>query len=330
MTFSPTQEIAGSGWSDWWNGVSPVGKAFPALAVPVIWSLYGLRGDLRWDPVLLWSVYLGLYYAGPRFHSCFYFLLPQVLIGLIYDFQGGVARFFSRPVLVDGIYHLELSLFGIPGESGKLIPAHWWQGHSQALLDGLSGISYLVFIPVFLGVAACFRFGRFSFSSEAEALVWRRRSRLILWSNFALYVWAYLIWMVLPVAPPWYVELYGLGPAQLGVPPEAAGAARFDALVGLPFFESYYARNTNVFGALPSLHCGQTFLLFLVCLSFRKWRGLSLGFFGLVFFASVYLNHHYILDGLLGMAMAALVWLLFLQGERVTRPQVRLSSERDS
>jgi membrane-associated phospholipid phosphatase len=62
-----------------------------------------------------------------------------------------------------------------------------------------------------------------------------------------------------------------------------------------------------VFGAMPSLHVGQTFLA--VLFAWRSARcAVSRRRSGLVCFASVYLNHHYVIDGLAGMALALGVW----------------------
>ncbi len=105
------------------------------------------------------------------------------------------------------------------------------------------------------------------------------------------------------------MDHYGLGPAILSAAPEAAGAARFDALLGVRWFAGYYGRNANVFGAIPSLHVGQTFLAVLYAWQFRSLRGFTTGFWLLVFFASVYLNHHYVIDGLVGMVFALGVWV---------------------
>jgi membrane-associated phospholipid phosphatase len=129
----------------------------------------------------------------------------------------------------------------------------------------------------------------------------------MLWLNLA----GYATYLIYPAAPPWYVDHYGLGPAILSAAPEAAGTLRFDALLGVHWFAVYYARNANVFGAMPSLHVGQTFLAVLFAWQFRSLRIVATGFWLLVFFASVYMNHHYIVDGLAGMVFAAGVWAAF-------------------
>jgi membrane-associated phospholipid phosphatase len=126
----------------------------------------------------------------------------------------------------------------------------------------------------------------------------------MLWLNLA----GYATYLLYPAAPPWYVDHYGLGPAVLSAAPEAAGAARFDAALGVDVFAAYYGRNANVFGAIPSLHVGQTFLAVLYAWRWRSLRVAVTTLWAIVAFASIYLNHHYVVDGLVGMVFAAAVF----------------------
>ena len=75
-------------------------------------------------------------------------------------------------------------------------------------------------------------------------------------------------------------------------------------------FANIYGRNANVFGAIPSLHIGQTFLAVVYSWSFRSLRIVATTFWLLVTFSAVYLNHHYLVDGVLGMLMAAITYFL--------------------
>lgn len=97
---------------------------------------------------------------------------------------------------------------------------------------------------------------------------------------------------------------HGPGPADLTVAPSAAGAARFDELLGIRYFSNFYARNPNVFGAMPSLH-----VAYPTVAAFFLWRqGPLLRAFGLLFaalvaFSAIYLVHHYVLDVVAGAAV---------------------------
>jgi membrane-associated phospholipid phosphatase len=85
--------------------------------------------------------------------------------------------------------------------------------------------------------------------------------------------------------------------------PSAAGAARFDALVGIELFARFYSRNPNVFGATPSLH-----VAYAVMAAWHLWhrglfaRGFGVAFSLLIGFSAVYLAHHYVLDVVAGAA----------------------------
>ena len=115
---------------------------------------------------------------------------------------------------------------------------------------------------------------------------------------------------VYPAAPPWYVADYGLGPANMAARSSPAGAARWDALTGIHYFQGFYGRSADVFGAIPSLHVSYPLLTFLHGRELRKrWLdAASFTLFALVAFAAVYLNHHYVLDVLLGVLYTLVAW----------------------
>jgi membrane-associated phospholipid phosphatase len=105
-----------------------------------------------------------------------------------------------------------------------------------------------------------------------------------------------------------------------------AGAARFDALTGIPYFATFYGRSADVFGAIPSLHVSYPLLTFLHGRELgKRWLDVaSFALFLLVSFAAVYLNHHYVLDVLLGVLYTVVAWRIDLVLER--RRLARLAS----
>ena len=168
----------------------------------------------------------------------------------------------------------------------------------------MAGLAYLVYLLEFVGVFVYLYFRH------------RPESRKLAWGFLAVNALGIAGYVLFPAAPPWYVLAHGPGPADLAVAPSAAAAARFDALVGIDYFASFYAKNPNVFGAMPSLHVAYPTLA--AC--FLAKRGTRLALFGLAFvawvaFAAVYLVHHYVLDVAVGAAVGivafALVELLF-------------------
>ena len=96
-----------------------------------------------------------------------------------------------------------------------------------------------------------------------------------------------------------------------------AGLARFDAFWGVHIFQGIYAKNANVFAAMPSLH--SAYPVVVLYYSLRNKSGIFNVFFTIImvgiWFAAVYTSHHYLLDVLAGISVAStgiglLRWLL--------------------
>jgi membrane-associated phospholipid phosphatase len=130
----------------------------------------------------------------------------------------------------------------------------------------------------------------------------------------------FVTYYVYPAAPPWYVAQYGLGPANFAVQASPAAAIRWDDLVGVHYFASFYGRSADVFGAIPSLHVAQPLLVFLFARRLRSpmvsWTS---GLYALlVAFSAIYLQHHYLLDVLIGAAYAVVAyWVAYVAASRL-------------
>jgi membrane-associated phospholipid phosphatase len=263
----------------------------PAIGLGYI-ALIGSLGGLRVDHVLVGLLgLLDLYNEKTRLFLRQFF--PFIATGAIYDSM----RYFYWPAIegrvqVAGPYLLERSWFGI----GALTPNEWFLEHHWPALDLACGFAYLVFVGEYLAVAFF--------------LFFRRRSDLL--NKLALAflvvnVLGFATYFIYPVAPPWYVTEYGFGPARLDVHSSAAAASRFDQLLGTHFFDGIYGRGIDVYGAYPSLHVAYPLLA--VWAVFRtpelRWaRAPAVGFFLLMCLSAVYLQHHYVIDVLLGVAYA--------------------------
>jgi membrane-associated phospholipid phosphatase len=121
------------------------------------------------------------------------------------------------------------------------------------------------------------------------------------------------------VAPPWYVTGYGFGPARLDVHSTPAAAARFDQLLGTHVFDEVYGRGVDVYGAYPSLHVA--YPLMAAWTVFRvpelRWaRAPAVAFFLLMSLSAVYLQHHYVIDVLLGYGYALVTLALVVAVQR--------------
>lgn len=105
------------------------------------------------------------------------------------------------------------------------------------------------------------------------------------------------IQLLFPCSPPWYENLYGLAPANYSIKGSPAGLAAIDKLFGLPLYTSTFTGSPLVFGAFPSLHagCGTTEALFMAFI-FPRLRPLLIGYILWLWWATMYLQHHYAVD----------------------------------
>jgi len=288
------------------------------------WSLLYYWGGLRDDLVVVSSLAFLLFIGGKKTQPLFQFLLPLFLTHIIYDTQRYYADLIRGTIRVSEPYEFDKFFFGIETAGGRLTPNEWWQKHTHPILDFFCGIAYIIFIPVYL---ICAGLWRFWYSKKGTLLRPARsillRSPQVMWAFFWVNMLGYSTYYWYPASPPWYVEIYGLGPARLDVPANLAGCARFDALVGLPIFENWYGRSADVHGAIPSLHIAYPLMAVYYAFRFGALKVFTLFFFILMCFSAVYLNHHYILDILWGSAYALMVafstdmiwnWLLKRQG----------------
>jgi len=134
------------------------------------------------------------------------------------------------------------------------------------------------------------------------------------WLNF-LSVLTQLCW---PTAPPWYVELYGNKPPSYGMEGDPAGLENADHLLNFPFFGSLYGKSPIVFGSFPSLHGAWPIMITIFAPSRRIFKIMGAIYASLVWWAAMYLNHHFLVDLLGGLFyvivcyMAGMLVLRFL------------------
>lgn len=106
-----------------------------------------------------------------------------------------------------------------------------------------------------------------------------------------------MIQLFFPCSPPWYENLYGLAPANYSMPGSPAGLAAIDKLFGIDLYTSTFTASPMVFGAFPSLHSGSAVMEALfMSHTFPKLRPLFVLYSGWLWWATMYLNHHYAVD----------------------------------
>jgi hypothetical protein len=248
-------------------------------------------GQLRPEHVLV-ALLIVACFAGAPARRFAVLLMPMCLIGLLYDVQKVWP--IELPVHVEGPYLVERALFGIPTAHGRVAPNELFLSWHPAALDVLCAFPYLTYIFEALAL-----FGYFFVTDPQRC--WRFG-----WTFFAVSLAGLLTNVLVPVAPPWYVAAHGLGPVARGVASSPAAALRFDALTGTHVFATLYARASDVFGAMPSLHAAYPLVVALAVRGLGRPRlaVFAWGYMALMCFAAVYLQHHYAIDVVCGLAYA--------------------------
>jgi membrane-associated phospholipid phosphatase len=222
-------------------------------------------------------------------------LAPILAAGVTYELLRGLFQY-RGTVHVADLYEYEARLFSISTADGPRTLSEVVSRHTSPWLDLVCGVTYFLFVAEVVGVASY--------------LFFRARPRTLHLSvGFLLVnILGWLIWFVYPAAPPWYVDMYGTGPALMDVVASPAGLARVDAWLGLPIATTFYSKSANVFGAVPSLHVAYATLVAWVSYPVGGWlRTATIGFAVSMAFSAVYLRHHYLIDVVAGALLALLV-----------------------
>jgi membrane-associated phospholipid phosphatase len=256
-----------------------------------------VMGKLRWEHAAANLLLVGLAWAGPAPRRFLRGAFPLYVTGLLLDTQW-LWIGLRGTIHTGDLWAREVALFGAPG--GTTWPAYF-ETRTSAVLDFFCGFSYAAYLYEVFGVALLFFFRK------------HKRFEQMCWAFMLVNAMGVVTYVLYPAAPPWYVMQYGPGPANLAATPSPAGTARFDALMGIRYFANFYARNPNVFGAMPSLHAAYpTLVAWQVWGLGRAWRIGSISFAALVAFSAIYLQHHYILDVVAGV-IAALVACMVME-----------------
>jgi hypothetical protein len=277
--------------------VSMVSAAYLLLSTLLI----GFKSDQLFL-VLLFNILF--YLSGPTRRFILGFSV-FIVFWILFDSMKAFPNYRFNTVHIASIYNAEKTLFGrsglspakdievVPGGSavaGRITPNEYLLTHTSAFLDILAGIFYLCWMPLPLAFAG------YLFYKDKEAFL--RFSLTFLLVNLL----GFVVYYAYPAAPPWYVQLYGFE-FHAHTPGNTAGLARFDRLIDLPVFASLYAKSSNVFAAMPSLHAAYPMIVFYY--GVRRRMGLVNILFATImagiWFAAVYSSHHYVLDVLAGI-----------------------------
>ena len=265
----------------------------PALAAAYLAAMYALGGPGP-EHFLLAGIALVLSVWNDDSRRLALIGLPYLLYALVYDSMRWYADYIRSPIVhVHEPYDFDLRWFGIHG----LTPNEWLQRNTSAALDLICGLAYTPMLFIGESVLLSIYFIAKGKVRRAERFTW-----IFVIANFI----GFACYYIYPAAPPWYVSDHGFA-VDLSVHASPAGAIRFDQLIGIPLMQGFYGKSADVFGAIPSLHVVYPFLAVIYGWYLRRFRLIAATYFLLVCFAAVYLNHHYLLDIFLGLAIALAV-----------------------
>ncbi|HEY9231005.1 MAG TPA: phosphatase PAP2 family protein [Blastocatellia bacterium] len=273
------------------------------LAYLALGATTGTARHYHWFMLLIIPV---AFIAAERCRRFFLDWAPLVIFWLIYDRLRLLQPMLLHRVVVAWPYQLERWLFG--SLAGGDVPAHaarlWLSAQSGTLAGAaLSWAAQLVYLSHIFLVPLLFMWwwvrGRTDQSHRAR---FRRMMRAFAYLNFS----AIVVYLLLPVAPPWWVSLNGMAQPTL----ELLAQMKISAAMDGKLVTALIRNAAQWFAAVPSLHGAYPVLL--VLMAWRERRRLMLGALMVytlaMWTATVVLNQHYVIDLLAGGLMAGAAW----------------------
>ncbi|MHA1911001.1 MAG: phosphatase PAP2 family protein [Candidatus Kariarchaeaceae archaeon] len=254
-----------------------------------------LRPDHAFLAIFMLTLWLGKAKQFARDWSVF------IIAWVAYDAMRGIADNISGKVGGQWIYDLDVKItFGI--FNNEPIPL-WFQDHSNIFVTIIAGFFYSLHMVIPLLMAWIFWYFK-SDDNDYYIQYWRFVVAFVVTSIIGV-----IIFVIHPVAPPWYyLEQGGFvsPPAGYETAPNAGLLTDVDDLIGFNVFTSFYETfESNPFAAFPSLHAGYAFLCAII--STRTWgkkaRWVWIYPIGMSI-SAMYLNHHWMVDLFAGWLVA--------------------------
>ena len=262
----------------------------------ISWLLVGFKTD----QLLLICIFIIPFFASSVSRKFITGFSIYILYWIIFDYMKAFPNYNYNTVHIADLYNLEKHFFGINFNGQLLTPNEYWRLNGNTFLDVTAGISYLCWIPVPLAFAAY--------------LFFKNRQQFLYFSlTFVLVnIIGFVIYYIYPAAPPWYVEYNGFN-FHAGTPGNTAGLVKFDTYFHAGIFKTIYAKGSNVFAAMPSLHSSYPVIVLYYSLK-NKFRYVNILFVAVmlgIWFTAIYASHHYILDVLAGILCAIIGIAIF-------------------
>lgn len=220
--------------------------------------------------------------------------IPFLLLIFGYDAMKGIADNTNISVHITDLINLERAIFGfIPTIKLQDLlydvgTPHWY--------DYLTVTFYsLHFLVPFI----------FAFIFWMINREWFRRFAITL---LVLSFSGFMTYLLFPAMPPWLASEQGYLPEVHRVVYED----RYPFLLQDLKLPTIYSKfNPNLVGAMPSLHIAYPWLVFLFIFQKYRWKSLIMAFYTLaLLFTAVYGGEHYVIDGVVGMIYASVIFVL--------------------
>jgi len=286
----------------------------PLLPIAPYWlwvTLWLYLGALRWEHLAIATLATVLAFGNAQTKRWFVGLIPFSAVGLFYDCMRFVKNLglTTSNVHVCDLRAVELRWFGVGSGGARMTVQDWFQSHASLPFDVICALPYGLYLYVVIGYAI-YLIGR-DFAAQQR----------FAWGFFLLNVAGFATYHLYPAAPPWYFHRFGCAVDLSALPSQGPNLTRVDTLLGVPYFHSFYARSSDVFGAVPSLHVAYPLLMIVEgCrLHGRVGRALLGLFYAWMCLAATYLDHHWVVDVVVGSGYALAVgWIM----RRVIRSSV--------
>jgi membrane-associated phospholipid phosphatase len=254
----------------------------------------------------------GALLARERGRQFFLDCAPLMVFWMVYDRLRLLQPFLLHRVAVQWPYDVERWAFGwlaggeVPAHAGRAwLASQMGMVHWAFISWGLQLVylSHIVAVPMLI-----FWLWRRGQSDEKARIRFNRHIRAFTILNFC----AILIYLLLPVAPPWWVTLNGMAQPTN----ELVAQVRLSAAIDGKLVQGLIKNAAQWFAAVPSVHGAYPVLLFLLAVRDRS-RLVVAGFAlyaAAMWAATVMLNQHYIIDLIIGAILALVAWA-FVRGK---------------
>ncbi len=245
------------------------------------------------EQVYLVALFSAMYFASGITRKFITGFSIFIIFWVLYDYMKAFPNYLYQTVHIEDLYLTEKKLFGINYAGTVVTLNEYFLQHHSALLDIITGVSYLCWVPVPLAFAG------FLFFKDRSAFL------QFSLSFFLVNLIGFVIYYIYPAAPPWYVQQHGFA-FIASTHGNTAGLERFDTYFNSHIFRSLYTKGSNVFAAMPSLHASYPVIVLYYGNKFKLGK-INILFALLVagiWFSAIYNSHHYVLDILAGITCA--------------------------